>query len=793
VTLYDGTDFERTGYTLTGWTINGETYALGETVEENFTSVQNGTVQAKAVWTPITYSIRYDAGEGTYTGSLPNSKSGWLIIKNGYTYDAPVTLYSGADFQRDGYKLTGWTIGGETYALGETVEKNFTSVQNGTVQAKAVWTPITYSIRYDAGEGTYTGSLPNSKSGWLIIKNGYTYDDPVTLYNGADFERTGYKLTGWTIGGTTYDLGETVEKNFTNRQSGTVQAYAVWTANTYTVKFDANGGDGSMADQSFTYDEAQNLTPNAFTKKGHTFTGWKFGETEYADGAEVSNLTAEANGEVTLTAIWTPNEYTIAFNGNGGEGDMGDIARTYGDKQPLPECGYTYKGHTFTGWNTKADGTGSDYQPGDKYNLVSSNGKVVTLYAQWKANSYTVKFDANGGEGTMADITRTFGDKQALPECGFTMTGYQFIGWNTKADGTGSDYQPGDKYNLVATDGKVVTLYAQWEQVVFTVTLDPNQGYVSPETVLVTYGQPYGELPVPVRTGFTFTGWTLRDGTPITTETIYTIAGDSELVAMWEINEYTVTFDANRGKAVDPQIVQYGDTATEPTTYRPGHRFKGWYLDGARYDFNTPVTQDITLTAKWKEKKPASVVVLHKCPSEKFTDVNQSLWYHEGIDYAIEKGLMNGVSDTRFNPDGTTTRAMIVTILYRLEGEPAVTGSANFTDVPAGEWYTNAVNWAAANKIVNGFGDGTFGPTTPITREQVAAIFERYAEFKGMDTDSTGNVADFICSDWAKGNVSWADSIGLFDIGTEVSDLTQTASRAEIACYFKVFHPLFDK
>ena len=124
-----------------------------------------------------------------------------------------------------------------------------------------------------------------------------------------------------------------------------------------------------------------------------------------------------------------------------------------------------------------------------------------------------------------------------------------------------------------------------------------------------------------------------------------------------------------------------------------------------------------------------------QCPSAPFQDVDPSLWYHEGIDYAVSHGLMKGVSANRFNPNGSTSRAMVVTVLYRLAGEPAVSGSAAFRDVVPGAWYEKAVIWASTNGVVNGFADGTFAPDASITRQQLAAILWRYA---GSPTASGG-------------------------------------------------------
>ena len=148
-------------------------------------------------------------------------------------------------------------------------------------------------------------------------------------------------------------------------------------------------------------------------------------------------------------------------------------------------------------------------------------------------------------------------------------------------------------------------------------------------------------------------------------------------------------------------------------------------------------------------------------PSAKFIDVIPGKWYVDPIDYVLVKGLMAGISESEFAPDLPTTRAMIVTILYRMEGSPEVSGAKSpYEDVKDGKWYTNAVIWADKNEIVAGYGNGKFGPEDPITREQMAAILYRYVQYKGGGFTGTWffplefNDADKI-SDWASEAVHW--------------------------------------
>lgn len=168
-----------------------------------------------------------------------------------------------------------------------------------------------------------------------------------------------------------------------------------------------------------------------------------------------------------------------------------------------------------------------------------------------------------------------------------------------------------------------------------------------------------------------------------------------------------------------------------------------------------------------------------------FTDVPNGVWYSDAVQYVYEHNMMVGTSDTAFSPDSPASRGMIVTILHRLEGLPSATGTA-FTDVPAGQWYTDAVAWASANNIVNGYGNGLFGPDDPITREQMAVILYRYAGYKKYDTAITGSAAAFSDGDqvgsFAVDAVNWAVGAGLLQgAGDNILSPAGGATRAQAA------------
>lgn len=205
-----------------------------------------------------------------------------------------------------------------------------------------------------------------------------------------------------------------------------------------------------------------------------------------------------------------------------------------------------------------------------------------------------------------------------------------------------------------------------------------------------------------------------------------------------------------------------------------------------QYFFRMPAS-DITVTSTFC-RKPAFQVVCPRddtCPAAKFQDINLNNWYHDGIHYAVENHLMVGTGTNTFEPGTATNRAMLVTVLFRFEGEQAV-GKCPFLDVPEDRWYTDAITWAAANRIVEGYGHGVFGPEDPITREQMAKILMNYAFYKGYDVSARGDLSDFDDGDdtshWARQAVEWAVGAQLIQgKGNNCLDPNGNILRAEFA------------
>ena len=229
----------------------------------------------------------------------------------------------------------------------------------------------------------------------------------------------------------------------------------------------------------------------------------------------------------------------------------------------------------------------------------------------------------------------------------------------------------------------------------------------------------------------------------------------------------------------DPKTSETTQTYTEPLTIDKTMTVKA-YTSGLQGEYLASDVAEFayTITASHEDN----------CPSADYTDVDTGAWYHEAIDFAIENDLMNGVGDNLFNPDGNLSRAMMVRILWNMEDQPTnVSGS--YSDVVAGAWYEKAVLWATANNIVNGYPDGSFGPDNSITRQEMAAILYRYAQFKEYDMTAEDDLTRFPDGDetaeWAETFVRWAVAEGLLNGGDDGTlDPAGTATRAEVAQIF---------
>lgn len=646
---------QKLNYTFVGW----------YTAENPAVNYQFSTLPVR----DLTLYARWELTESTVT-FLDDDGITPLYVVNGHAGDPfewPATPH------KAGYYFNGWD------------KAQFTVIPEEPTTVVASWDMIEYVVSYQEKVGSEVRNVPE------VTPNPETFTimDNATANLPAP-HREGYAFIGWypdkECAGEAYiplalskELGALATDRTIHKS-----LYAKWEPNRYYVRFDVNGGHGTMVDQSFTYGAAQPLKNNDFHKLGYTFAGWNTAADgsgkAYGNGEQVNNLTTAANETVTLYAQWTPNTYTVRFDANKGTGTMAEQTFTYDVTEKLTANAFAKIGYTFVGWNTAADGSGDGYEDKAQVgNLTDVLNGAVTLYAQWKANSYTVRFDANEGVGSMPDQIFTYDVPEKLEANTFTRIGYTFTGWNTKADGSGAAYaDEAELINVTQTADEILVLYAQYQLNYYTVTgviaqgtvngpvtvdyhtpaelsFSPNLGYfmtawwdnaggtgvfnsterfgwtkqyqnltrditVTVATAPVAYAITYlgidgaevdpanpdaytiesGTITLtnPTRPGYTFAGWTGTgiDGVSKNVTIAAGSTGDRAYTATWTINQYTITFDTDGGSLIDPITRDYGTAVEAPADpTKTGYTFAGW-------DVEIPTVmpgENITVKAKW--------------------------------------------------------------------------------------------------------------------------------------------------------------------------------------------------
>lgn len=456
--------------------------------------------------------------------------------------ETDVVIESAAD---NGYHFDGYSYFGVQPTWDP--EDPSKAVQTITVHGKM---DITAHAEANVYHVTYDKNKPANAShevGGSMADQDFVYDEPQKL------KENGYTLTGWTFKGwnTKADgtgaafAGEELMDSGKWDTAGPpdngadVTLYAQWEPNTYKVYFSAtNATSGTMGPQTFRYDTPQKLSPNAFMRTDWHFMGWNTepsgGGTSFENEEEVCNLTTGTS--ITIYAQWEHDYYTVLFDKNDtdAEGEMPEEHVWTNCGYELPLCGFYKTGYSFASWNTKADGSGKSYEDGEVLTNAAARSETMTLYAQWKVNSYTVRFDPNTGGGSMADQKFVYDVPQTLNANGFKKAHYIFTGWNTHPDGTGKPYADRENVkNITAEPDGVVTLYAQWEIEKHTISYDLNGGTLDGKTGIVEVSCSYGDtiiLPKPEREGYTFRYW---KGSRYMAGAKYTVKEDHTLTAQW--------------------------------------------------------------------------------------------------------------------------------------------------------------------------------------------------------------------------------------------------------------------
>lgn len=404
-------------------------------------------------------------------------------------------------------------------------------------------------------------------------------------------DRPGYEMAGWYTSAELQD--ETTMWNFEKDViAGNMKLYAKWIPNQYMVSFNANYEDAQTPESiRVQYGSPYGELPQV-SREGYQFAGW------YRSDAENILITAESiydvPDDVILVALWRPKLYVITLNAEGGLADPGYVEVAYETAYgslPVP----VYEGYRFEGWYTE-DGKliGED--------TVLESASDQTLYAHWTPNVYRITFNTdNGEEFEMQEVT--FGEMYGqLPT--LERTGYEFCGWKLE-DGT-----------VILEDTLVDTaadhvLYAQWTANQYSILLEKNGGIADTDALSVTFGEAYGELPVPVKEGHSFLGWYTKEGVLITEESIVDTDADHTLYASYTANTCTVSFETNGGDTEVTGVSRlYGEVYGElPQPSMPGMVFVGWFTEnGAEITAESIVetSADHTLYARWDYKYTTS-------------------------------------------------------------------------------------------------------------------------------------------------------------------------------------------
>ena len=374
-----------------------------------------------------------------------------------------------------------------------------------------------HTVVFEFRGGTIETAGLGAERTYTSVADGGTVD--ISMYVPT---RLGYTFTGWFESD---DNGETLAVAPVDKDTvytSDTKLYAGWSANRYTVSYHDEYTSDLLPDpQTFKYGVPGSITEQKITRNGYSFAGWSLSEdaaqVDYLPGQEVLSLASEDGAEIKLYAVWAANSYTIVYNGNGGSNAPGQQTGIAFDEEVALASGEpTRSGYRFLGWSLTPGSIVAAYQPGDKVKgLVAGEGDVVTLYAVWAANSYTIVYDGNAEDAKNVPGRQTgiaFDKEVALADSVPSRYGYNFLGWARSKTATRAEYSAGASVSrLTASSGGVVTFYAVWKADTFRVRYDDNllgSGVAVPKGVTLSYTGSYNiSSSRPSRTGYYFLGW----------------------------------------------------------------------------------------------------------------------------------------------------------------------------------------------------------------------------------------------------------------------------------------------
>lgn len=632
-------------------------------------------------------------------------------------------------------------IGGGVYTNNnDTNGKGVFTLRNGAILS---CTADTSGFLFSQGGGVYNAGAFIMESG--TIKGCTAIKERPT---GGVFNRREFTMRGGTIG----EADKTDDESHVYNDSITVAVFTIKdNAKIYTnvvndSRLNADGG------------EIFGEVKNAVNSRYAVITG-----TEGAAGS------TEFKGKVINNGIIEKGQFTgEVMNDNSG----------------------TIKGGVFTGSVTNNLGAilGGDFSKAE-----SLSGELI------------ITFDPdNGEEPDTQKVDWSYEGATLTAPSEPTKEEHTFEGWYYDNNGENTEW------NFETDRARyTMTLTAQWKANTYTVTVENDgNGTASADPAPAKMDEEVTLTAMP-NSGYHFKEWEVVPDNVEIKDNKFTMPAENVTVkAIFERNAsssgggggggttyYTLTFETNGGDSIQAIRAARGKTLdlSAYTPMRDGYDFGGWYADKALTQRITEIklSGSKTVYADWKKKESVEPDAV-KNP---FADVNAGDWFYRDVLFSYEKGLMSGMDAADFAPYANTTRAQIAVIFYRMEGSPAVEGENSFTDVVRGSgtaWFYDAVTWAQQNGIMGGYSNSSFAPNDPITREQLAAIFYRYVQYKGYDTTQGGMaIREFddyeSISDYAMGAMAWAVNTGLVKGDSNLLYPKGTATRAELAAMLHRF------
>lgn len=643
----------RTGYTFTGW--NTQAGGGGSVFDGTTVVTSNATVYAQ--WTINNYTLTY-YGNG-HDGGDPHPAEN-------HNYGTSVTIKNQNTLTKTGYTFNGWNTASNGSGTGYQTDDEISIA--GDMNLYAQWTEnAKCTVTFNGNGGS--GQTPGSK----------TIDCGLSLAGATESMptnpgKTGYTFTSWNTAsngsGSTFNINTTINSNIT--------AYAIWTGNSYTINFDAQGGTANPTSKSVTYNSQVGALPTP-TKAGYNFDEWN----TLANGtgtAYDSSTVYLTSDDLTLYAQWTGNSYTINFDAQGGTVAPGSKAATYNSEVgalPTP----TKSGYTFTEWNTASDGNGTTYTSATNYSTIGD----LNLYAIWTANTYLLAFNARGGSASDTQSVTYNSTIGTLPTP--TKNYYTFAGWYTDINGGGDLFTEATIFNIVDN----YLLFANWDPNVYTLNYSAGTGGTLTGTTSqsVSYGSNGTSVTAVANPGYQFISWS--DSSTANPRIDTNISGNLNVTAGFGLTGssggYLLRQVQGREQSTDPSTLPAEEGTLESTTAE-------WGLTTA---------------------------------NPFFEDISSEHIYYEAIKYLFEKGIIHGYSNNTYQPERLLNRAEISKIAALSTGANPSLEEYNscFPDVKK-EWFAPFICYLKEQNMVHGYlggeFEGLFKPERSVSKSEMIKI-----------------------------------------------------------------------